>query len=72
MSKLKSSQRLAAIFIVVALVLAACGSDTGSETTTDNGVQDPDALSVVVTTTIWGDIVSKVTGGAANLEVLLQ
>ena len=31
---------------------------------------EADPLSVVVTTTIWGDIVSNIAGGAANVEVL--
>ncbi|MDJ0960148.1 MAG: metal ABC transporter substrate-binding protein [Acidimicrobiia bacterium] len=51
---------------------AASQSDNGA-TQSDNGASQSDGeqLSVVVTTTIWGDIVSNVTGGNAAVEVLL-
>ena len=58
------SRSTALALSAVALVVAACGSGSvgqGSE---------GDRLSVVVTTTIWGDIVSNVTGDAADVEVL--
>ena len=52
-----------------ALVLAACGTASGNA---DDVTESPDAegLSVVVTTTVWGDIVSEVTGDSATVEVL--
>ena len=44
------------------------GSTTEPSDSTGTAVSDP--LSVVVTTTVWGDVVSNVTGDAANVEVL--
>ena len=69
MAKLIRSKRLFAILTVLVMVLAACGS-ASTESTAAGTAQELDALTVVATTTIWGDIVSNVTGDAANLEVL--
>ena len=65
MAKPKKPRRLLAVLAVLAMVLAACGTDSSSD-----GATDPDAITVVVSTTIWGDIVSNVVGDDANLEVL--
>ena len=59
----------------LATVLAACGTSaatTNTVSTADDATEasDAGALSVVVTTTVWGDIVSNVTGNAATVEVL--
>ena len=70
MANLLPAKRLAATLSALAMVLAGCGAGSGSETTTAEGSQNPEALAVVVTTTIWGDIVSNITGDAAHLEVL--
>ena len=68
--------KLLALIAIMAMVAAACGTDSdttdpteaaGSETAQST---DAERLSVVVTTTIWGDIVSNVTGDAADVEVL--
>jgi zinc/manganese transport system substrate-binding protein len=52
-----------------ALVLAACGTASSNA---DDVTESPNAegLTVVVTTTVWGDIVSEVAGDSAIVEVL--
>ncbi len=63
-----SKSKLPVLLVGLAMIFAACGTgSTGTDGTTE---PDTNALSVVVTTTIWGDIVSEITGDAANLEVL--
>ena len=63
--------RLLALVTLVAVVLGACGSDAEpAETTGTDPAQPGEQLAVVVTTTIWGDIVSNVTRGDAAVEVL--
>lgn len=64
----------------MAVMAAACGTgsdtvspDTGSTQTSETDaapVSGEERLSIVVTTTIWGDIVSNVTGADAVVEVL--
>lgn len=49
------------LLTALAVVAAACGADTAG---------DDDRLSIVVTTTIWGDIVSNVATDHASVEVL--
>jgi zinc/manganese transport system substrate-binding protein len=43
------------------LALTACGATTG----------DDDELNIVATTSIWGDVVSKLVGENANVDVLI-
>ena len=59
-------QKLLILLAALMLVVAACGAE---ETAGADG--DEDLLTVVATTTIWGDIVSQVTGDAANVEVVM-
>lgn len=56
----------------LALFLAACATDSTTARNADDATDGSDAaaLSVVVTSTVWGDIVSNVTGDAATVEVL--
>lgn len=63
----KNRLRLLALLAVPAVVAAACGGDTENGGT---GQPGDERLSVVVTTTIWGDVVSNVTGNDAAVEVL--
>ena len=66
---------LLAMVAVLAMVVAACGGDAeraDSAQASDTGSAQADGrqLSVVVTTTIWGDVVSNVAGDDAAVEVL--
>ncbi len=68
--------KLLALLMVLAMLVAACGGDSeGSGTTeasgNDSGQTDSEGLTVVVSTTIWGDVVSNVVGDSAEVEVLL-
>lgn len=56
--------RLLLLLLALVMLMAACGDSSSVDGS------DPEALSVVVTTSIWGDIVSNVTGDAADVEVL--
>ncbi|NND84121.1 MAG: metal ABC transporter substrate-binding protein, partial [Acidimicrobiia bacterium] len=58
-----TQRSLLALLAVLAMVAAACTTEGGSDAPDDR-------LSVVVTTTIWGDIVSNVAGDGASVEVL--
>ncbi|HZD24571.1 MAG TPA: metal ABC transporter substrate-binding protein [Acidimicrobiia bacterium] len=52
---------VAALLLTVSLVLGACGSsETGN-----------DRLTVVATTSIWGDVVSQILGEMGEVEVLI-
>ncbi|MEX1037401.1 MAG: metal ABC transporter substrate-binding protein [Acidimicrobiia bacterium] len=62
--------RCFSLMVAISMVAAACGGDASPDTTTQGG-QDPDAISVVVTTSIWGEIVSNIVGDDANVEVLI-
>lgn len=56
------------LILLAALTLAAaCGGD---ETSSATDGDDAERVTVVATTTIWGDIVSQVAGDAATVEVL--
>ncbi len=57
------SVRILLIGVVVALFAASCGGSGGQ--------QDDEGLSVVVTTTIWGDVVRAITGDDATVTVLM-
>ena len=57
-----SIHKLSPIFLVISLLLAACGSDVP--------VGSDDGLKVVASTTIVGDVVSQVGGDLINLNVL--
>ncbi len=68
-------KKLLALLALLAMVVAACGADaeqTDSTEASDGETlqSDGEQLSVVVTTTIWGDVVSNVTGDSAAVEVL--
>lgn len=67
-----SKSKFPVLLAGLAMILAACGTGTTSTDTTLDTVagSDAEALSVVVTTTIWGDIVAEITGDDANVEVL--
>jgi zinc/manganese transport system substrate-binding protein len=76
--------QLLALVTVMAMLIAACGGDSEASETTpasdgEAGQQASDSetaqsageqLSVVVTTTVWGDVVSNVAGDSADVEVL--
>ncbi len=68
----RTTSRLLVPLMVFALVAAGCGDDSTSAGTADDAAQATQSgrLSVVVTTTIWGDVVSNVAGDAATVEVL--
>ena len=75
--------KLLALLMVLAMVAAACGGGSdGSDTsqsagdTTESGdggtaQSDGEKLTVVASTTIWGNVVSNVVGDSATVEVLL-
>lgn len=67
-------KRPRAIFLLagLALVLAGCGTDSTTASGADDATDGPDteSLFVVVTSTVWGDIVSNVAGDAVTVEVL--
>ncbi|MFP4311536.1 MAG: metal ABC transporter substrate-binding protein, partial [Nitriliruptoraceae bacterium] len=64
----RRSRRAAGLtLLVAALVLAACGSDTGES----GAAADEGQPQVVVTTTILGDIAANVAGEDAAVEVLM-
>jgi zinc/manganese transport system substrate-binding protein len=68
--------KLLALVTVLAMLIAACGGDSAATDTTqasDSGAAQTDngtPLSIVVTTTVWGDVVSNVVGDSADVEVL--
>ena len=64
--------RLLLLLTVLAMVLAACGTSSDAADPADNAAAGSQAetLSIVVTTTIWGDIVSNVVEDHAAVEVL--
>lgn len=53
---------LVALLAVLALVAVGCSSDDDAE---------GDTLTIVATTTIWGDVVSQIAGDTATVEVLM-
>jgi len=55
-------RRLLAPLLGIALLVAACGGDTGSS---------EDRPLVVATTSTWGDVVSQIVGDDADVEVLI-
>jgi zinc/manganese transport system substrate-binding protein len=57
-----TSRRLLAPLLGIALLVGACGDDTGSR---------EDGPLVVATTSIWGDVVSQIVGDEAVVEVLI-
>jgi zinc/manganese transport system substrate-binding protein len=59
----RRSRRIGALTIAAALVLASCAEATGT--------LDQEVPSVVVTTTIWGDVVGSITGDDATVTVLI-
>ncbi len=67
--------KLFAFLMVLAILAAACGTDSEATDATRGSSNNPQAgterLSVVVSTTIWGDVVSNVVGADADVEVLL-
>lgn len=58
------------IVLLIALIAGACGGATPIDDPDDPGQGDP-ALTIVATTTIWGDAVRNVVGDDAKVEVLL-
>jgi len=67
---MKRLKRLALVTLL-AMVFAACGTAADpADTTKSDTAPSGEQLSIVVTTTIWGDVVSNITGGGAAVEVL--
>jgi zinc/manganese transport system substrate-binding protein len=64
----RSVSGVLALAAVLALLLTACTS-SGAASTTSQAAPGP--LSVVVTTSVLGDVVANVVGDAATVEVLL-
>ncbi|MGI9643374.1 MAG: metal ABC transporter solute-binding protein, Zn/Mn family [Acidimicrobiia bacterium] len=54
---------LLVLVVVLAMVAAACGSDDASA--------DENLPTIVVTTSIWGDVVENLVGDDANVEVII-
>ncbi|MGB7982812.1 MAG: metal ABC transporter substrate-binding protein [Candidatus Nanopelagicales bacterium] len=65
--RLRATRGFAALS-VSALVLAGCGSDPGADPAAA-GSGDADAISVLATTTVWGDIARQVVSCAGTGEV---
>ncbi len=65
MSIHRSSRRISFFIAVVALSLFAAGCADGSDAGAD------DKPTIVVSTTIWGDVVSSLVGDDADVEVLM-
>ncbi len=68
--------KLLAFLMVLAMVATACGTDgDGTDSTEASGNEaaqsEGEKLTVVASTTIWGDVVSNVVGDSAEVEVLL-
>ncbi len=64
--RLRATRGVAALSLG-ALVLAGCGSDPAADPATGGGTADP--ISVLATTTIWGDIAGQVVKCAGTGEV---
>ncbi|MGI9529323.1 MAG: metal ABC transporter solute-binding protein, Zn/Mn family [Acidimicrobiia bacterium] len=54
---------LLVLAVVLAMVAAACG--------TDGGGADESLTTIVVTTSIWGDVVENIVGEDANVETII-
>ncbi len=54
---------LLVLVVVLAMVAAACGSDDASA--------DENLPTIIVTTSIWGDVVENLVGDDANVEVII-
>ncbi len=61
-SKLRSS--LMVLAVVVAMIAAACGTDEGSDA-------GQDLPTIVVTTSIWADVVENIVGDDANVQTII-
>jgi len=55
------NSRIAIVLIAAVMLLAACG----------DGDEASDGLTVVATTSIWGDVVAEIVGDDAEVEVLI-
>ena len=60
---------LLALFVVLALITAACGTDDG--VATDEAAAEEALPTIVVTTSIWSDVVQNVVGEDANVETII-
>jgi zinc/manganese transport system substrate-binding protein len=58
------------IVSVVAVIATACGTAESVDDTADPGQGGP-AVTIVATTTIWGDVARNVAGDDADVEVLM-
>jgi zinc/manganese transport system substrate-binding protein len=55
------------VIVVSAILVAACAESDGSET----DARSTDELTVIATTTIWGDVAAEVVGDQGVVEVLM-
>ena len=60
-------RKLAMLVAVLALVAAGCGTEDGGS---EAGASE-DALDIVVTTSVWGDVVRSVAGDDANVSTVI-
>jgi zinc/manganese transport system substrate-binding protein len=68
-SKTKLRNGLPALFVVLALIAAACGTDDDART--DEAAAEEALSKIVVTTSIWSDVVQNVVGEDANVETII-
>ena len=61
----KPRRMLLALGVVLAMVAAACGTDEGGDAGND------DLPTIVVTTSIWADVVENIVGDDANVETII-
>jgi zinc/manganese transport system substrate-binding protein len=68
-SESKSRTGLLGLVMVLVLVAAACGTDDAAGT--DVATAEDDRPTIVVTTSIWADVVEEIVGDAANVEAIM-